>query len=439
VRRPVGEDASVSPSEVRNTPGSAPAHPYDAVVVGAGPYGLSTAAHLRDRGLSTAIFGRPLALWREHMPKGMLLRSYWWATSISDPESSYGLERYFEAEGQHESDPFPIEAFLRYGRWFQEHAVPGVDETYVRTIEGKDRRFLLTLRDGRVVRARAVVMAPGLGYYVYRPPEYDHMPRELVTHTSDHSSFEHLARRHVVVIGGGQGALETAALLNEAGAEVELVTRSPIRWLGGDSMKDRTLIKRLRCPRAGIAPGWLPWGLEHLPYAFQRLPRSTKDRLLAGRASYGPAGAHWLKDRILGKVAVHERRRVQEITEAGGRAQLALSNGGVLKADHVVLGTGYRVDVGRLPMLHPSLRSALQTYQGAPALSNRFETSVAGLYFVGLSAVASCGPLFRFVVGTRAAASRVAGAVASSARRLPHSKAASRAPLPIAGREAGCP
>jgi thioredoxin reductase len=400
---------------VQKTHGSVPTAHYDAVVIGAGPYGLSTAAHLQGRGLKIAIFGKPLKLWREHMPSGMLLRSYWWATNLSDPEKKYGLEQYFEAENQHEIDPFPIESFINYGLWFQKHAVPNVDETYVTTIERKDGQFLVTLADGRIVQAPAVVMAPGLHYYVYRPAEYDHMPAELVSHTDIHYSFDRFIGKRVVVIGGGQSALETAALLNESGAEVQLVTRSPLLWLKGDSMSDRSFIKRLRYPKAGIAPGWFNWGLEYFPYTFQRLPRSVKDRLLRGRASYGPAGAHWLKDRILGKVALHELQRVQEIKEVDGEVVLTLSNQQVLTADHVFLGTGYRVDIKKLPMLHPLLLSEIQTYREAPVLNNQFETNIPGLYFVGFSTVFSCGPLFRFVVGTDAAARRVAGAVARQA------------------------
>ncbi len=403
------------PLAVQKAYGPGPTAHYDVVVVGAGPYGLSTAAHLQGRGLNVAVFGKPLKLWREHMPKGMLLRSYWWATNLSDPERKYRLEQYFKAENQHESYPFPIETFVDYGLWFQKHVVPHVDETYVTAIERKDGQFLVTLVDGRVVQAPAVVLAPGLIYYIYRPAEYDCMPAELVSHTSDHYSFDRFVGKHVVVIGGGQSALETAALLNESGAEVQLVTRSPFYWLSDDPMKNRTFVRRLSAPKAGIAPGWLNWGLENFPYAFQRFPRSIKDGLLRGRASYGPAGALWLKDRIIGKVALHELRRVQEIKEVDDGVMLTLSNNDVLKADHVFLGTGYRVDIKKLPMLHPSLLSEIQTYRGAPVLNNRFETNISGLYFVGFSTVSSCGPLFRFVVGTDAAARRIAGAVARQA------------------------
>jgi len=257
-----------------------------------------------------------------------------------------------------------------------------------------------------------VVMAPGLRYYLHRPKEYAHMPAEFVTHTADHASLERFAGKQVVVIGAGQSALETAALLNENGAAVQVVMRSPLRWLTGDSMHNRTLIKRLRYPKAGIAPGWFNWGLEYLPYTFQRLPRSTKDRLLQGKGRHGPSGSRWLKERILGKVSLHELQCVQEIKEADNAALLTLSNNTVLQADHVILGTGYHIDVTRLPMLDPSLVSALQTYRGAPIMSNRFETNIPGLYFVGFSTLLSCGPLYRFVVGTEAAARRVAGTVA---------------------------
>jgi len=395
----------------QKSPGSAPAACYDVTVVGAGPYGLSAAAHLMGRGLRVAAFGRPLSLWREHMPQGMLLRSYWWATSLSDPHKNYSIEQYFQAENRQEMDPYPIEAFIDYALWFQSHAVPDVDETLITTIEQKERQFVLTLTDGRVVGSQAVVMAPGLAYYTYRPAEYSHMPDELVSHTADHHTFDHFVGKRVVVIGGGQSALETAALLNEGGAEVQLVARSPLHWLKGDSMENRTLIKRLRYPKAGIAPGWFNWGLENFPYVFQRLSRETKDRLLRGRGSYGPAGASWLKNRIFGKVKLHELQQVQGVKEVDDGVMLSLVNNQALEADHAILATGYRVDIKRLPMLHPSLLANIQTYQNAPILNNRFESSVSGLYFVGFSSVSSCGPLYRFVVGTDAAAQRIAGAV----------------------------
>jgi len=398
---------------------SVPSVHYDVVVMGAGPYGLSTASHLKERGLKVGVFGKPLKLWHENMPNGMLLRSYWWATNISDPHKKYNLEHYFKSEGKHPIAPFPIEMFIDYGMWFQKHAVPDVDETYVETIARKGSAYELKLVDGRVVTSQAVVMAPGLAYYVHRPMEFDQLPDDLVSHTCDHYTFEKFSGKRVAVIGGGQSALETAALVHEKGALVDLITRSPIQWLGNDSIKNRSFIERVRYPKAGIAPGWYNWGFEHLPYAFQHLTRNQKDRLLRGRGRFGPAGSAWLKDRILGKMTVHESQQIQKIREMNGEVELTLSNGKSPKFDHVILGTGYVMDIKRLPMLDSSLLESIDTYKGAPILSNRFETNVPGLYFVGYSSVSSCGPLFRFVVGTDAAAKRVAGAVA---RQTAHSR-----------------
>jgi thioredoxin reductase len=124
-------------------------------------------------------------------------------------------------------------------------------------------------------------------------------------------------------------------------------------------------------------------------------------------------GAAWLKPRVEGRVLLHELQRVEEVKEVGDGAMLTLSNNKKLKADHIILGTGYRIDINKLPMLHPQLLSQIQTYQSAPVLNNRLESSVPGLYFVGFSAVSSCGPLYRFVVGSKAAAQRVASSIAT--------------------------
>ncbi len=153
---------------------------YDVVVVGAGPYGLSTAAHLLGRGLSVAVFGRTLEMWRDHMPKGMLLRSHWWATNLSDPRKEYGFAHFVKESKYDNGYPLPIETFIAYGRWFQRRAVPHVDETYVSSIKRQDDRFLITLEDGREVDSQAVVMAIGPYRYANRPEPFNGLPAGLV-------------------------------------------------------------------------------------------------------------------------------------------------------------------------------------------------------------------------------------------------------------------
>jgi cation diffusion facilitator CzcD-associated flavoprotein CzcO len=392
-----------------------PGAPYDAVVVGAGPYGLSTAAHLIGKGLKVAVFGKPLQLWREYMPQGMLLRSHWWATNLSDPEKKFTFEKFFDASGYRPCYPVPIQMFIDYGLWFQKNAVPNVDETFVSTVERDGERFALTLANGRAAAATSVVIAAGLRYYANVPAEYAHLPAGLVSHTFEHSDLKRFAGRRVAMIGGGQSAVEYSALLHEAGAQVSLIARRPIRWLPPDADHRRRFMDQLRAPRAGIAPGWVNWALEYFPYLFHRLPQSRKDRFTLSH--YAAAANDWLRDRIFGKVELNEQQTIRELEPIpGGGVALTLSSHKRITVDHVMLATGYKVDLHRLPMLSDSLKAEIRLEANVPILNHWFETSVPGLYIVGLTSVRSFGPLYRFVVGAKAAAPRVASAVARRAR-----------------------
>ena len=382
---------------------------YDAVVVGAGPYGLSTAAHLRRRGLRVAVFGRTLEMWRDHMPTGMRLRSHWWATNLSDPCKDHCFERFVKESKHEKGYPLPIETFIAYGLWFQQRAVPDVDETYVASIERQDARFLITLEDGREVESQAVVMAIGLYQYANRPEQFHGLPAGLVSHSSDHRDFRCFQGRDVVVIGRGQSAIEFAALLHEAGAAVQVVSRRLIKWLEPDRSNTRSTLERILAPDASIAPGWINWALDQMPVSFYRFPQRWKDSY---NARYHSGATDWLRDRVLGKVTLRERRTVATLEVAQGKLAATLLDGAKLSAHHIILATGYTVDITKLTMIHPSLRAEIKTDKAIPILSHWFESSVPGLYFVGLTSVRAFGPLYRFVAGCGAAARRVASSVA---------------------------
>jgi len=96
-----------------------------------------------------------------------------------------------------------------------------------------------------------------------------------------------------------------------------------------------------------------------------------------------------------------------------------------VRANHIMLATGYKVDINRLRMIHPALRREIKTDLAIPILSHWFESSVSGLYFVGLTSLRAFGPLFRFVAGCPAAARRVASSVARA--RVGRSTVAQRA------------
>ncbi len=383
---------------------------YDAVVVGAGPYGLSTAAHLGGRGLTVAVFGKTLELWRNHMPKGMFLRSHGWATNLSDPGKLYGFERFLKESTYEKCYPVPIETFIEYALWFKKRAVPNVDETYVSSIERQRDRFLLTLEDGRKVQSAAVVMATGLYCYAYRPEQYHYLSADLISHSCDHNDVSRFKGKQIVVIGGGQSAIEYAALLHEAGATAHVVSRRPVFWLAPDRMNERTILERILAPNASIAPGWQNWTLEYMPYLFYRVRQHRKDRWI--RSHYQAAASDWLRERVIGKVILHEGHAVVKVEAVNGKADVIISDGEKVRADHVILATGYKVDINKLTMIRPSLLAEIKTDITVPILNGWFESSVPGLYFVGSTSLRAFGPLYRFVAGCTAAAQRVASAVA---------------------------
>ncbi len=389
---------------------------YDVVIVGAGPYGLTAAAHLLGRGLKVAIFGKTLELWREHMPKGMFLRSHWWATNLSDPKKQYGFDQFFRVSKYKKCYPVPAEAFVDYALWFQKNAVPNVDETYVASVERIGDKFRVTLEDGRVLEAAAVIMAVGLYYYANMPAEYTHLSSEVMTHSFEHNDFSRFNGKKLLVIGGGQSAVEYTALLLEAGASVHLVSRRRINWLAPDHSEERSLWEKIKAPNSGIAPGWKNWALEYLPYLFYYLPQYRKDRYI--RNHYNAAASDWLRDRVIGKAHLHEGQKTQSLKEVAGGVDVSLEDGTEFHVDHVMLSTGYEVRLSRLNMVHPALRAQVQTETDIPQLSSSFESSVPGLYFIGLTSLRSFGPLYRFVVGAKASGERVAAAAARHVARV---------------------
>jgi thioredoxin reductase len=381
-------------------------------IVGAGPYALSTAAFLRDAGVEARVFGKVMGFW-ETMPQGMFLRSFRTASSIADPGRRLTLERYEEAVGRKIESPVPLEEFILYGRWFQKHAVPDADPRLVATVERDDGGYGLALGDGERLRARRVVVAAGIAPFAWRPPEFEGFGRELVTHSSEHRLFDEFRDRRVVVVGGGQSALESAALLHEAGADVEVLVRAEtIRFLRGERLyANAGVLRNLLYPPLGVGPPGLNVVMG-TPRLYRLLPRAASAPL--AYRTIRPAAAAWLRPR-LADVKITMARSVVSATADGG-VRLRLGEGDERVADHVLLGTGYRVDVRRYGFLDPALANAVRTYNGYPVLSPSFESSVDGLYFLGAPAAASAGPGMRFVSHTGPVAAAVTRSVVGRRR-----------------------
>jgi cation diffusion facilitator CzcD-associated flavoprotein CzcO len=393
----------------------------DVVIVGAGPYGLSAAAHLRTiKGLEVRVFGEPMSFWDRNMPVGMFLRSNWTATQIADPHGLLTLEAFQAASGVRFSTPVPLDRFIEYGLWYQRRALPDLDQRKIGRIESDPNGFRLTLEDGELIYSRRVIIAAGIGAFAWRPLEFRCLPSSLASHTSEHRDFGKFAGQRVLVVGGGQSALESAALLREAGAEAEVVARSSqIHWLQGWTSK--TLHHRLGkfTSRLLYAPTDVgPAGISQLvarPDLLRRLPRGLQDRLR--KRAVRPAGARWLVNRLK-QTPLQLGHSVTSVSVVAEQLRVGLDDGTARTVDHLLLGTGYRVDVSKYEFLAPELAKSIDRFNGYPRLKEGLETSVRGLHILGAPAAWSFGPLMQFVSGARYASQALVQRIAGKAVAL---------------------
>ena len=393
------------------------------VIVGAGPYGLSLGAHLRLRRLEFRLFGTPMGSWLRQMPAKMFLKSVGFASNLSEPTGRHTLRQFCADQGLAYEDevwPVPLGTFTDYGLWFQRRLVPLAEQDELVALSREAGAFRLEFSSGESLAARSVVLAVGGAYFASTPQVFDGLPPELVSHTSRHRDFSGFAGRDVTVIGAGQSALESAALLREAGASVRVVARRQVVvWNTEPAEERRSRPARMISPTAGLGPGWKNLFYSNGAGLFRSLPRPQRT-LIVGRA-LGPAGAWWLKERVIGEVPLLTGCVVRAAEPHGSRVRLRLEQAdGTVRhvvTEHVVAGTGYKVDLAALPFLHEPLVAALCRNGPVPVLTRDFESAVPGLYLAGLAAADSFGPSMRFVLGADFAARRLARRLAAVADR----------------------
>lgn len=397
----------------------------DVAIVGAGPYGLAVAAHLRRAGIGFRQFGSPMRLWRMAMPRGMFLKSQGFASNISDPDGTHTLAAFCRQAGRPYADyglPVALDIFVEYGQWFQQEFSPDLEDVLVTHLARWNGGFEVVLETGETVHARTVVLAIGVEHFAHVPEVLAALPPSACTHSSAHDDLSVFRGSGVIVIGAGNSALESAALLHENGASVQLAARtSQLVWNGPPLLPDRPLWRRLREPEAALGSGLGTWFYSNHPRLFRHLPRST--RTYRARTALGPAGAVWLRSRFEGKFPVLLGHEVSRATADADGVRLTLTgrdgSRAELAADHVIAGTGYRPRLDRLAFLDDGLRSQLRTIAGTPALRADYQTSVPGLYAIGPMVAPTFGPVMRFVHGSRYPAAAIAHSLAGLARSRP--------------------
>jgi cation diffusion facilitator CzcD-associated flavoprotein CzcO len=392
----------------------------DVAVIGAGPYGLALSAHLRSAGVDYRQFGIPMRLWKGTMPKGMFLKSQGFASNISDPDGTHTLEAFCKKTNHPYASyglPVSLENFVNYGQWFRAERGLEIEETTVTDVTPAGAGFELTVGGIDRVHARRVVVAIGVEAFAHVAEPLSALPSDLCTHSSAHQDLAVFNGQEVIVVGAGQSALETAALLHENGASVQvLVRKGTVAWNGTPLAPDRPLLQRLREPESGLGSGLATWFYSNHPELFRRLP--SKTRVYRARTALGPAGAVWLRPRVEDQFPLLLGHTVTSATARDGRVRLTVARAGQssreLEADHVIAATGYRTDLHRLPFLSETLQSRLATLAGSPVVGRDYQSSVPGLYFVGTAVAPSMGPVMRFVFGTWHAAPVVARRLAGT-------------------------
>lgn len=387
-------------------------------IIGAGPYGLSIAAHLQSAGTDFRIFGKPMHRWRREMPEGMFLKSEGCASSLSDPEGRWTLAQFCSDKGYAYADrglPVSLEVFSEYAMSFQRTLVPDLEELMVTSVDQLHNKFQLRLADGSRLQVSRVVVATGLEHTAYIPPVFARLPPESLSHSSEHRNLSRFKGKDVTVIGAGQSALETAALLFEEGASVRVLVRKPaVAWNQPPKM-DRSLYRRLFRPMSGLGEGVQLWLYSSAPEVFRHFPQSF--RLRKVKTVLDAAGAWWLRNRIDGRVRISTGCFATSAEVRGGRAALRVgdTDGQVtdLITDHVIAATGYRFDVRNLPFLSADLKSRLRTEDMRPVLTRDFESTVPGMYFTGIASANSFGPAMRFIDGTAYTARSVSRHIAA--------------------------
>jgi thioredoxin reductase len=391
----------------------------DIAIVGAGPYGLSVASHLKRRGVAFRIFGRPMDSWLAHMPKGMLLKSDGFASNISDPDGDFTLKHFCAERGIKYGEmgvPVRLETFTAYGLAFKERKLPELENTLVLGLKRVPGGFILQLDTGETVKARRVVLAVGITHFEYTPPGLTHLPAELLSHSFRHHDLEPFKSRRVLVIGGGASATDLAGLLAENGVDVHLISRKMALNFHekADISKSRSFWQGIRNPQSGLGPGLRSRLYADAPSVFHHLPERL--RLDIVRTFLGPSGGWFTKDKVIGRVPLMLGFSPERAEIHGGQVLLKLSGANTTKreilTDHVIAATGYKVNLGRLTFLSEEIRSNLKAVDDAPVLSSSFESSLPGLYFVGIAAANSFGPVMRFAFGAGFAARHLTKAIA---------------------------
>jgi cation diffusion facilitator CzcD-associated flavoprotein CzcO len=368
------------------------------LVIGAGPFGLAMAAYAAHHHMNYVVVGYPMSFWHAHMPQGMSLRSA--CDWHLDPLNIHTIEAYLQTQQLRPADVEPLarDVYLHYAQWFQAQKMIEPHATLVEQLNHSPDTppiFEAILADGESIIARNVLLAVGFQYFKNIPSELaKRIPPGYFSHTCDCVSFDAFRGQRCLIVGGRQSAFEWAALLHEHGAAaIHLSYRhdtpqfQPSDWSWVSPLVDAMVED----------PGW-----------FRRLAAEEKQALnqrfwAEGRLKLEP----WLKPRIdHDTIMLWPTSQVVSCCQLPqGAIEVILDVGERLTVDHIILATGYKVNMANIPFLsRGDILPNLQISNGYPVLDEHFQSTIPGLFITSMPATQDFGSFFAFTVSVRASA-----------------------------------
>ena len=366
------------------------------LIIGAGPFGVSMAAHAKHLGIDFILVGKSMEFWKTNMPEGMYLRSA--CDWHLDPENENTIEKFLSTQNLAPKDVEPLSRnfYLSYAEWFMEQKQLTALPVYVDRLDYvSDYHYRAVTDDSDIITANSVVVAVGFKYFKHIPPEFVNIfPEGAYSHTCDLTDMKTLQGKRCLILGGRQSAFEWAALLNEAGADTIYIshrhkspafTSSDWSWVNPlvDNMTDE--------------PGW-----------FRNLSEEEKNSVskklwAEGRLKIEP----WLETRVMKpNVQLLPHTEVVACKKLADDAlEVVFDSSNTINVDYIILATGYKVMIDHVPFLREgNILSKLLIKNNFPVLDEHFQTNLPGLFITSMSAAQDFGPFFGFTIAVSTSA-----------------------------------
>ena len=354
----------------------------DVLIIGAGPYGISLAAHAVAKGLNYRLLGYPMDFWKNQMPQNMFIRTPHELVNFSDPKGKFTLQRFSEETGTKIESPLLRTIFVEYANWFIQKTGVQFTPELVNNLKYNGKTYSVSTDKGNLFDAKNIVVATGIGHFKYVPEILKELPESLVSHTSGYTSFEQFKGKDIIVFGSGQSAWEAAALLYEEKANVELIyRRNEPSFIKPNKNQEQLL--------------------RFIGNIFYKFPSFLKKKLWEIGSQTVPI-AEFLRPYVQNKVIETSGAIIDFVEEKNGKIKVSLSNGTERIVDHIITASGYKMDIVKLPFLDDNLKQRIAREEDnsyLPKLNKDFESNLNGLYFAGPLTSHSHGPTFRFILG----------------------------------------